>query len=64
MNSESTIIYIHLEGVLYQESDEFTVRVAENLDEAVKLTEVGFEYVTYIANDRSHSKVKIFGKRK
>lgn len=61
---ESTLIYIQLEEALYQESDEFTVGVAERVDEAVKLTEVGFEYVTDMADDNSKSTVKIFRKRK
>ena len=39
---ENTLLYVQLEDVLFQESDEFTVRVAENLDEAVKLMETRF----------------------
>ena len=61
---ESTLIYIHLEEALFQESDEFTIRVAENLDEAVKLMEVGFEYVTDMENSQGINVVKIFRKRK
>ncbi|MEM3703973.1 MAG: site-specific integrase, partial [Candidatus Bathyarchaeia archaeon] len=55
----TTLIYIDLEKALFRETnDEFTVRVAENLEEACKLLEVGFEYVTEIDGKR------IFRKRK
>ena len=53
-----------LEEALFQESDEFTVRVAETVDEAVKLVETGFEYVTDMTNGDGKSTVKIFRKRK
>ena len=43
---ETTLIYIQLENVLFQQSDEWTVKVAENVDDAVRLLEAGFEYVT------------------
>jgi hypothetical protein len=53
------LIYIDLEKALYKETDDaFTVKVAEDLDEACKLLEAGFEYVTNI-NDK-----KLFQKRK
>jgi integrase len=52
---KSTLVYTHLVNF---KSDEFTVRVAETLDEACKLIEAGFEYVT----DMDGS--KIFRKRK
>jgi integrase len=43
---KTTLIYIDLETALFREAnDEFTVRVANTLDEASKLLEVGFEYV-------------------
>lgn len=55
----TTLIYIDLEKALFRETnDEFTVRVAENLEEACKLLEVGFEYVTEMDGKR------IFRKRK
>ena len=51
--------YIHLEKLLFdQQSDEFNVKVAKTVDEACKLVEVGFEYVTSIEG------VQIFRKRK
>jgi integrase len=41
----STEKYIHLEQMMYLEnSDQFTVKVADTLEEAVKLMEVGFEF--------------------
>jgi len=55
----TTLIYIDLEKAIFKETnDEFTVRVAENLDEACKLLEVGFKYVTDMKGK------KIFRKRK
>ena len=43
----NTLIYINLEKALFQNvDDEFHVKVAHSLDEACKLLEVGFEYVT------------------
>jgi len=52
---ETTLIYTHLVNF---KSDEYTVRVAENLQEACKLVEAGFEYVTQMDSK------KIFRKRK
>jgi len=55
----NTLIYINLGKALFQNADEeFYVKVAENLDEACKLLEVGFEYVTEING------AKLFRKRK
>ena len=55
----NTLIYINLEKALFQNADdEFHVKVAQNLDEACKLLEVGFEYVTEIDGAR------VFRKRK
>ena len=52
---ENTLVYTHLVNF---RSDEYTVRVAETIEEACKLVEAGFEYVTEIDN------AKIFRKRK
>jgi integrase len=53
------LIYINLEKALFQNADEeFHVLVAQNLDEACKLLEVGFEYVTDLDG------AKLFRKRK
>jgi len=51
----STLVYTHL---INFENDEFVVRVARTLDEACKLVEAGFEYVTEMDG------AKIFRKRK
>jgi integrase len=43
---KTTLIYIDLETALFREAnDEFTVKVADTLEQASKLLEVGFEYV-------------------
>jgi len=56
---QSTEAYIHLEEMLYQEgSEEFTVKVADTLEDAVKLMEVGFEYHAEVEGH------KLFRKRK
>jgi len=58
----STQIYIHYEKMIYGSfsNDEFTVRVATNVEEACELVEVGFDYVT----GEYHDGGKIFRKRK
>jgi len=56
---ESTMIYINIEQAIFNETDEeFHVKVAGTLDEACKLLEVGFEYVTDMDGK------KLFRKRK
>lgn len=56
------MIYINLEAAIFQTcaNDEFIVKIAHNVEEACKLAEVGFEYVTGEYNDGG----KIFRKRK
>jgi integrase len=55
----NTLIYINLEKALFQNADdEYHVKVAQTLEEATKLLEVGFEYVTDMDD------AKIFKKRK
>jgi integrase len=55
----NTLIYINLEKAIFQNADEaYHVKVAETLQEACKLLEVGFEYVTNLNG------AKIFRKRK
>jgi hypothetical protein len=55
----NTLVYINLEQALFQNTDdEFHVKVAQNLDDACKLLEVGFEYVTDMDG------AKLFRKRK
>lgn len=54
-----TLIYINIEKSLFQNTDdEFHVRVAHSLEEACKLLEVDFEYVTDM------DEAKLFRKRK
>ena len=55
---ENTMVYVHLAKALTSYSDDYTCRMASTVDEAVKLVETGFEYVTEIDN------VKLFRKRK
>ncbi|MCW4046816.1 MAG: tyrosine-type recombinase/integrase [Candidatus Bathyarchaeota archaeon] len=57
---KSTMIYINLEAALYHNNnmDEFHVKVAETLEDACKLLEAGFEYVTDMEGK------KLFRKRK
>ncbi len=52
--------YINLEAAIYHcnNADDFHVKIADNLDEACKLLETGFEYVTDMDNK------KLFRKRK
>jgi integrase len=55
---KSTLVYMHVAQGLVNNSEEYTCRVAHNLDEATKLIESGFEYVTEMES------MKIFRKRK
>jgi len=55
------MVYINLEVALFTDrNDEFHVAVAKTTEEACKLVEVGFEYVTGEYQDGG----KIFRKRK
>jgi len=57
---KSTMVYINIENAIYGQGqpEEFHVKVAHTLDEACKLVEAGFEYVTNMEG------AKIFRKRK
>jgi site-specific recombinase XerC len=58
-NINNTLIYINLERAVFKTSNnEFTVKAVKTLEEACKLLEVGFEYVTEVDGK------KIFRKRK
>ncbi|MEM0007559.1 MAG: hypothetical protein QXR89_04750 [Candidatus Bathyarchaeia archaeon] len=58
-NIQNTLVYITIENALFQNiNDEFHVRTAKTVEEACRLVEVGFEYITEIDG------VKIFRKRK
>lgn len=56
----STETYIHLEKMMYEgeTDDQFIVKVADTMDEAARLMEVGFEYHTEVEGH------KLFRKRK
>ena len=58
----STMLYINLENALFTQgkAEDFHVKVAHDIEEACKLIEVGFEYVTGEYSDGG----KIFRKRK
>jgi integrase len=59
---KNTMLYIQLDKELFQNfnEDQFNTRIAHNAEEACKLIDVGFEYVTGEYNDGG----KIFRKRK
>ena len=58
-NIDNTMIYINLKRATFKTpNDEFIVKAVNNLEEACKLIEVGFEYVTEVEGK------KIFRKRK
>ncbi len=58
-NLQSTEIYINIEQAVFSESDqEFHVKVADSVEEACKLLEVGFEFVCDMESK------KLFRKRK
>lgn len=55
----NTQLYVNMEKAFFTESSEdYTVKVASTVDEACKLLEVGFEYVTEFEGK------KLFRKRK
>jgi integrase len=58
-NIESTMVYINLENAIFLEAnDQYTCKVAKNINEISQLVEAGFEYVTELDGN------KIFRKRK
>jgi integrase len=59
--SDTTLMYIQLDQKLFKQSDDsFITRIAQNVEEAAELVEVGFEYVTGEYTDGG----KLFRKRK
>jgi hypothetical protein len=59
-NIQSTMIYTNLEQAMFAtENDEFNVKAVSNLDEARKLIEVGFEYVTDMNGKKTIQKAEI-----
>jgi hypothetical protein len=57
-NIQSTLYYMHIAKDMINYSDEYTVKVANDLDELTKLLESGFEYVS------DYEDKKILRKRK
>ena len=57
-NINNTLIYVQLADVIFKENDEYVCKAAKTLEEAAKLIEAGFEYVTDVDG------VKLFRKRK
>jgi integrase len=54
----NTQIYVNLEQAIFETNEDYEVKTAETLDDACKLLEVGFEYVTDMEGK------KLFRKRK
>ncbi|MEM2202644.1 MAG: hypothetical protein QW595_03315 [Candidatus Bathyarchaeia archaeon] len=55
---DNTMIYVQLDQALFEDSEEYTCKIAHNINEAAALIEAGFEYVTDMDG------VKLFRKRK
>ncbi len=56
----STETYIHIEEMLYQqEDDKYTAKVADTLEEAVELIEVGFELHAEVEGHKIFRKKKL-----
>jgi integrase len=61
MRIDSTMVYINLETAIFSsKNDQFYAAVAKSTEEAIKLVEAGFDYVTGEYNDGG----KLFRKRK
>lgn len=56
---KNTLVYTHL---ISFETDEFTCKVAPTVDEAMKLVEAGFDYVTEIDSVKLFRKMKYSAK--
>ena len=54
----NTQLYVNLEQAIFEFNDQYEVKLASTMEEAVKLVEVGFEYVTEMDGR------KLFKKRK
>jgi hypothetical protein len=54
----NTQLYINLEQAIFEFNDQYEVKLASTVDEAGKLVEVGFEYITEMDGK------KLFRKRK
>ena len=42
----NTQLYVNMEKVFFESTEEYTVKIASNVEEACKLLEVGFEFVS------------------
>lgn len=57
---QNTLIYINLEQALFlKSSNDYHVKVASNVEEAVKLVEVGFEFVADMNGQKIFRKLKL-----
>jgi hypothetical protein len=54
----NTQLYVNLEQAIFEFNDQYEVKLASTVDEAGKLVEVGFEYITEMDGK------KLFRKRK
>ena len=54
----NTQIYVNLEQAIFEINEDYDVKIAETLEDACKLVEVGFEYMTDMEGK------KLFRKRK
>jgi hypothetical protein len=54
----NTQLYLNLEEAIFEFNDQYEVKLASTVEEAVKLVEVGFEYITEMDGK------KLFRKRK
>ncbi len=54
----NTQLYVNLEQAIFEFNDQYEVKLASTVEEAVKFVEVGFEYVTEMDGK------KLFRKRK
>jgi integrase len=54
----NTQLYVNLEQAIFEINEDYEVKIAETVEQACKLLEVGFEYVTDIEGK------KLFRKRK
>ena len=54
----NTQLYVNLEQAIFEINEDYEVKLAETLEQACKLLEVGFEYVTEMEGK------KLFRKRK
>ena len=54
----NTQLYVHLEQAIFEANNDYEIKTAETLDQACKLLEVGFEYVTEMEGKKVFRKLK------